>query len=468
MNKSGYVLAAFKTMGVILDFFVRGKSGRYNNHFTRDQVAEFLSQTCAGFLHSYGQNFPNKKKYMKYNQTEAKLFHRCRSMGFFNKSEFIVDSGGFQISIGKLDRRESDLLCKMYYEFLEEYSDVYDRGFILDVPPGPGCKVFQNFDDVYKQNLDSYNTARSLPEEVRKKIIYVHHFRTPALWDIYSRILNEDGMFSSFEYHATGGIVANMSSDMSIPCIIYVLPLIPLVNKARACGRNYLNFHVLGGANFRDVLFYEFFKKTLKDKHDFNLEVTYDSTGPFKQVMNARFLYARDDNGYIRKMGIKENDLDKRFRKERTTEQQFETMLNDMAHKFNFKKINVDGVYDMYPNRSGILTKTFHADVKSYSILYSLYKYSIMQEEMKEFVERVYPIYDEGDLETFYKECFEMTRVINQGKLTKKQKIKAYSIPRSLDMLCTLDEDYCKYLVGKYLAKDEFTDLCDKSRVLTL
>ncbi len=408
------------------------------------------------------------------------MFTKCRDMRIFDDCNFIVDSGGFQISVGKLTRRESDLLYKMYYEFLEEHHQVYDKAFILDIPPGPGCEIFHNFEDVYKQNLDSYEQARNLPDHVRKKVIYVHHFRTPKLWEIYTKILKDTEMFPDFEYHGTGGIVANMSSDMSIPCIIYVLPLIPLINQAIKYGRNYLNFHVLGGANFRDVLFYELFKITMKKKHNFDLNMTYDSSGPYKQVMHARFLHAKDNAGYIRKMSIKPKDMHQRFyHGERldtgefengdgsdgiTTETHYQYLMDQLADKWGFKRINIDSGYGMYKNKSGIYTETFHADVKAYSTLYALNIYSEIHNEMRAFAERVYPMYASGALEEFYEECFDITRVINQGKLTKKQKIKSFSIPVSLDMLTNLDEDGCEYLVKKYLAKDEFIELFDDPR----
>jgi len=477
MARSGYILAGFETLATILELFVTGKRGRWNDNFTRADISNFLSSTCSGFLHSYGQNFPNKKKYDKYNQQEANMFTKCRDWGFFDNCNFIVDSGGFQISTGKLTRRESDLLFHMYYEFLEEYHDVYDRAFILDIPPGPGCEIFHNFDDVYKQNLDSYKIAQNLPDHVRKKIIYIHHFRTPKLWELYTKILKENEMFPAFEYHGTGGIVANMSSDMSIPCIIYVLPLIPLINQAIKYGRNYLNFHVLGGANFRDVLFYELFKITMKRKHNFDLNMTYDSSGPYKQVMHARFLHAKDNFGHIRKLSIKPKDMDKEFwqtyetagrdRTGMTTEVYYQQLMDELADQWGFKRINIDTGYGMYENKSGIMTETFHADVKAYSTLYALNIYSQIHNEMRAFAEKVYPIYETGSIEQFYEECFEITRVINQGKLTKKQKIKSFSIPKSLDMLGSLDEDYCEYLINKYLAKDEFIELNEKTKVLT-
>jgi len=474
MARSGYVLAGFETLATIIDMFIDGRRGRFDDNFSRADISRFLADTCSGYLHSYGQNFPNKKKYQKYSQNEANMYKICRDMGIFDGCNFIVDSGGFQISIGQLTRKESKLLLNnMYYDFLVDHHEVYDKAFILDVPPGPGCEIFHNFKDVFNLNMESYQKAKVLPDHVRNKVIYIHHFRTPALWDIYTKILREGEMFPYFEYHGTGGIVANMASDMSIPCIIYVLPLIPLINEAKKYGRSYLNFHILGGANFRDVLFYELFKITVKKYHNIDLNITYDSSGPYKQVMHARFLNVMDNQGYIRKMDIRKKTLPLRFMSTNGLEEKctilekYQHIMDDMADRYGFKRLDIDGVYGMYPNRSGIMTETFHHEVKAYSILYALSIYPTIQEQMREFAHRVYPIYESGDLQVFYKECFDITRHINQGKLTKKQRIKAYSIPRSLDMLKNLDEDYCKHLIDKFLSKDEFTDLNGKQGVLT-
>jgi len=469
MARSGYILAGFETLATIVDMFIDGRRGKFEDNFTRADISRFLADTCAGYLHSYGQNFPKKKKYGKYSQTEANMYKQCRDMGIFDNCNLVVDSGGFQISVGQLTRKESDLLLNnMYYDFLVDHYDVYDSAFILDVPPGPGCEIFHNFQDVYELNRLSYNKAKELPEHVRKKMIYVHHFRTPKLWEIYTKILREDGMFTAFEQHGTGGIVANMASDMSIPCIIYVLPLIPLINEAIKHGRSYLNFHILGGANFRDVLFYELFKITVKKQHNIDLTITYDSSGPYKQLMQARFLNVKDDMGYMRKMSIKGDNLDKKFMPEQTVLEKYQLIMDEMSDNAGFKRIDIDGVYGMYPNRSGNMTETFHPGLKAYSTLYALSVYPTIQEEMRQFAHRVYPIYESGDLEAFYKECFDITRHINQGKLTKKQRIKAYSIPRSLDMLRDLDEDYCLHLVNKFLSKDEFTELNGKKGVLSI
>lgn len=461
VKQSGYVLAGFETLATILDNFIAGRRGRFEDNFTRPQISNFLSKTTAGFLHSFGQDFPGKKKYHKYNWQKADMYQRCKDMGLFDNCTMIVDSGGFQISVGRLTRTESDLLYKMYYEWLVDYPDVYDKAFILDVPPGPGCEIFHNFQDVFDKNLESYQKCKELPDHIRKKMIYVHHFRTPKLWEIYTKILRDYDMFDSFEYHSTGGIVANMASDMSIPCVIYILPLVPLLNEAIRCGRNYLNFHILGGANFRDVLFYEMFRAVVKAKHNIELNITYDSSGIYKQIMHARFMNVFDEKGHLRKMNIKSDNLQYKFQESGlSVEGMAQQLFDKLSVKWGFKQISTDGMYD--PDRN-----TFWEDVKTYAVLYAFDLYSSIQETMRDFAAEVYPIYESGDHETFNKRCFEATRLLNQGKMTKKQRIKAASIKKSLDVLATLDEDYCHYLVDKYLAKDEFIELDDHTRVLT-
>lgn len=460
MVKSGYVLAGFETLATIVDNFFKGKRGRFEDNFTRDQISNFLSSVGSGFLHSYGQDFPGKKKYDKYNKKEYDLFKKCRDMEIFDDCTLIADSGGFQISIGKLTRRESELLFNMYYEWLEQSYEVYEKAFILDIPPGPGCEIFRDFKDVHDWNLSSYQKAVNLPQHVKDKIIYIHHFRTPKLWEIYTRLLRENEFFPEFKYHGCGGIVANMTGDMSIPCIIYVLPLIPLLKECIKYKRNYLNFHILGGANFRDILFYELFRVIVKEYHNIDLNITYDSSGVYKQVMHARFIHVTDYLGHVKKMSIKSNNLDKRFNTNLrdknypgyNVEQMFEIVLNDCARKYGFKEISVDGVYDD-------TTNTFHEDVKVYSILYTLDIYAKLQEGMREFARNSYSLYSEGHEAEFNQSCIETTRILNQGNLTKKQLIKSHSISRSLDMLKNLDEEYCKYIVDKILCKDEFVEL---------
>jgi len=461
MVKSGYILAGFESLASILNNYMLGKNGRFYDNFTRDQISDFLGAICSGFLHSYGQNFAGKKRYKNYNKNEENVYNKCRSWGFFNSSNLIIDSGGFQISVGRLTRAESDLLGKMYYEWIENHGHVIDRAFILDIPPGPKCKIFETFKDVYELNLESYHRAKALPDDIRKKIIYIHHFRTPQLWKLYTKILQEDNMFNSFQHHGTGGIVANMSSDMVIPCIIYIIPMIPLINEAKRYGRDFLNFHILGGANFRDVTFYELFKKVVLEKHGINLNITYDSSGLFKSLMIGRYMWVDHPDGWLQKMDLRTSNLDNVFSNYVRVHQKLQMILDEFSEKMNFKKIKVDKVYN--PK-----TGTFYEDVKVYSMLYMLWQWAEIQERSRKIADEIYPLYKSGEKGEFEIQCATLTRNLNSGKMTKKGVKKAASVAKSLDMLAQLDNDYCENLVKKFLAKDEFINLDHKTEILSI
>jgi len=462
MADSGYVLAGFETLATILNnFAIKNTKGQFDSNFTQDQVSKFLGDTCHGFLHSFGQNFTGKKSYTNYVKKEAELYSNCRSFGFFDDSKFIADSGGFQASIGRINPDETRMLIDLYHQFLSEEHSVFDRAFILDLPPGPGCKLFKSYDDIHRMNMETYSLAKNLPQEARDKIIYIHHFRTPKLWDIYTDILETEGMFNSFQHFGTGGIVANMASDTAIPCIIYVLPMIPLLKQALIHGRKELRFHILGGANFRDILFYEMFKKLVMNEHGIELEISYDSSGLFKGLMIGRYFHMINERGVIRKVDVRTKNLNMRFAGNKKIIDIYDDLISALATEYNFKQIQMKGVYD---DKTG----TFFEDVKVYSMFYMLRTYANVQLMMRKLTDEIYPLYEDGQFEEFSTQTELVTRSINGGKITKKQKAKTHSLIKSLDMLKNLDEDYCKYIVNKHLAKDEFTDLDPRRQMMQI
>lgn len=460
MADSNYVMAGFETLGTYFsNFSIRNMQGNWNENFTPEIMSYFLSNTCHGFLHSFGQNFTGKKKYDNYIASEVNVFTENRGYGIFDNCNFICDSGGFQASIGRIDEHETDNLINLYHDFLENYHSCIDRAFILDLPPGPGCKLFKNFDDIYYGNERTYNLARNLPDAAREKIIYIHHFRTPKLWDIFTDLLNVDGMFDAFSHFGTGGIVANQGSDTAIPCIIYVLPLIPVLKKAKEAGRKQLDFHILGGAGYRDIFFYEMFSKVVKEEHDIELTISYDSSGIFKGLMRGRMLHILCDDEIVRKVDLRTVKLDKRFLSELTVTDIISKKIDDMSDRYNFKKIDSKKIYC---DESG----TFPDDFRMYAAMLVLRTFADVQLLLRRKANEIYPLFQAGDLEGFSTQCAKVTQNMNQGKITRKQKAKTHSIANSIKMLRDLDENYCKYIVNKYLAKDEFIELDPASTLL--
>lgn len=457
---SGYTVAGMETLATIIDNFIKNKKNDFEDHFTREDISNFFGQVCNRFLHSFGQNFKGKKNYDNYNQQEHELYKKVRDTGFFNKSSLIVDSGAFQISIGILTRKESDILFNNFYNFLTDYHESFDEAFILDLPPGPGCQIFSNFKEVYDKNLASYSIAANLPDHVREKVVYIHHFRTPKLWDIYTKILRDNDFYKYFTKFSTGGIVANSAGDSDIPCIIYVLPLIPLLNETIKYKRNKLDFHVLGGATFRDIFFYELFKYHVKKVHNIELNITYDSSGLFKGLMIGRF-FSTLDGDKIKKVDIRSCNLNMRFKDDIKIQDVCNNVMNQLSEKYNFKKLNFDSIYNLQ-------TGTFHESVKIYLMLYMLEFYQEVELLMRQKSEEIYPYYESGNIETFISKSEQITRDLNQGKISRKQISKSNSIIKSLDMLTNLDEDFCKHVVNKFLSKDEFINLTENGQLLTI
>ena len=449
----GYTVAGFESFVEMINNFLLNKKGTFNDNFTRADIAEFFNKTCNKFLHSYGQNFSDCRNFSKYSLVEADKLKKCLNMEFFTGSNIYIDSGGFQISINRIPKQNIQTFIDLYYNFIVDYHELYDKAFILDVPPGPGCQAFSSFDDVYNLNHQTYMRASQLPDHVKNKIIYIHHFRTPKLWEIYTKIMNENDLFNQFNFHGTGGIVANMTSDIIIPCIIYVIPLIPLLNQCKKYNRNYLNFHILGGANFRDILFYEFFKIHILKTHGIEVNITYDSSGVFKSLLVARhFLVFDRENNCVNRMDLRSAKIDKRFKDTRSVTDMINYELNEMAERHNFKKIDATRIYNDE-------TGSFHDDVKTYLMMHLLDTYAKVQSYGTEVAKQIYPYYEQGELDMFSRRLSEVTRNINNEKITKKQTTKTQSMIKSLDMLTQLDENYCKFLVDKILVNDEFNDL---------
>ncbi len=461
MTKSSFILAGFEAFGRIVTNFIKGKKPeRWNKNFTYSDLSQYFNSTITGFLHSYGEDYAIRKNLSTYGKSQMRMIKRFLDTGLFQDVDLYLDSGGYQISTGKLNRYYSEALLDNYYDFVVEAKDLYDYSFILDVSPGQKCVMFECFEDVYTKNLQSYQEASQLPDDVRNKMIYVHHFRTPKLSEIYNRLLYENEFYQYFNHFACGGIVSNMASDLKIPCLVYILPLVPLIKETIRHGRNYLNFHILGGASYRDVLFYELFKEVVRRYHDIELKITYDSSGIFRQIFVARYIHAFDNLGNIKKMNIKSDNLHRKFYEDVTVLDVLNQNLNEMARRFNFREIDIaNGIYD---------EKTMHEDVKVYTMLYIFSLYSELTTNFRRWANSVLNVYEDGDQEVFTNLCLEQTVKAAQGRYSSKVRYKTNSIGRSIDILRDLDEDRCNHYIKKYLAPDEFTYLDKSCHVMTI
>jgi hypothetical protein len=176
--------------------------------------------------------------------------------------------------------------------------------------------------------------------------------------------------------------------------------------------------------------------------------------------MIGRF-FSTLDGDKIKKVDIRSCNLNMRFKDDIKIQDVCNNVMNQLSEKYNFKKLNFDSIYNLQ-------TGTFHESVKIYLMLYMLEFYQEVELLMRQKSEEIYPYYESGNIETFISKSEQITRDLNQGKISRKQISKSNSIIKSLDMLTNLDEDFCNHVVNKFLSKDEFINLTKNGQLLTI
>jgi len=456
-DPSYYVLAGAITLVSLLERFVNETGSKFLDLASCQQ---FFSLKCNKFLHSYGLNLgPKTKLDSNFNKKVLGSLKLLKDNLMFKKTELFLDSGGFQVSIGKVSKSQALQMIDSYHNFLSDFHQSFDFAFSLDLVPGPNCVAFSTFKDVLETNLQSYKLASQLDPDSRKKVVYIHHFRTPRLLSIFREILFEFDMFSKFDNFATGGIVANLASDTAVNVVLYIIPLIDLLHITKQSGRRDLNFHILGGATYRDIFFYELVKLHVKRVHDINLKITFDSSSIFKGLMVARHIHVLEDDRVLT-MSLKERELGQRWVNGKSIRERLQEIMDHFMERNDFNHVDFTNPYD--PE-----TGTFRKECSMYLMLYVLDFFFEIQKYLREKAEEIYKKFEEDDLPTFNSEVEKVIRSLNRGKATRKQRSKSYSIWRSLQALTDLDIDYANHLVHKFLSKDEFTNLLGNQELLT-
>jgi len=433
-------------------------------HFDDEKFSKFLKNTINKYLFSYGTGLSYKTKKIAKNHTEkiVKTINNVNSRQFMKDTELYMDSGGFQVSMGAISTSDMPWFIDEYHKFLKDQKDNYSWGFCLDLPPGPGSEdIFSSYNQIEELNRLSYQTTAALPKDVKDKMIYIHHFRTPSLYKTWTKFLFDENLGEGYTYYGTGGIVANLASDLTIPVIIYTVPLSSVLRYVKSKNMTHFKFHILGGANFSDVFYHKLFTYHIKKKHNIDVDITYDSSAIFKGLAMGRFISVLKEDGNLVKMDLRSRGLHMQF-DQCTIEDKVYSILNRLARKYNFKELDrtTEPIYEKSP-RGNSDTSTFTRSIHMYLMAELLEVYRNIEILSESFVQEVYPLYESGAIIEFDHKCMLFTRALNQGKSSKKQKAKTYSLYKSLNLLSNLDEDYNKHLVDKFMATGDISTMND-------
>jgi len=441
----------------IISIFGRSYEDCEQYGLTPEVTCEYLNNTTNKFLYSYGSglNYKTKKISKKYSESFKKVIDNMRGPVTYNKSKIYIDSGGFQIANGAINTCDMPKFIDMYYSDIMKNIDSIDHAFILDIPPGPNsAEIFTSYDQIEELNRLSYQKCKEIipADIIRDKMIYVHHFRTPNLMRIWNKLLWEERMAEGYNYFAVGGIVANLSTSHAIPVSMISMPLVNIIRYIKSRNMKSFKFHILGGAQFTEVFLYKLFEKHIKEVHDIDIDITYDSSMIFKGLSMGRMCYLFDHNEDLRKTQIKSNLLHLKF-DDRLLEQAVMDRLNDIADISGCSKLNLTDhpIYDPETN-------TFTKIVQMYLFMHCFDLYKTVEKKCIDHIDNIYDLYRNDDIVEFKEECLNMLSHLTDGKRTKKQSIKANSIKTTLDLLTSLDNEWSEYLINKHTIYDDINN----------
>jgi hypothetical protein len=453
-----YIVAGADCFVSLLGNFIDKYDG--DKFFDDEKLKNFVGNSIDRYLYSFGTGLSYKTRKMspKHSEKIAKEVKKITGREFMKESRLYIDSGGFQVAMGAVETKDMPAFIKTYHTFILENHEHFSYAFSLDLPPGPSsaAKIFESYQQIEDLNRLSYQTSVAMPQEAKDKMIYIHHFRTPSLYDTWAKFLWDEKLADGFKNFATGGLVANMATDLTIPVIIYSIPLSEILKYAIENGMKEFNFHVLGGANFIDVFYHKLFSYHIKKIHGVDVTITYDSSAIFKALAIGRFVPVFREDGTLIKMDLRSNNLHLRFDGKYTVQDMVYKLLNEIADHYGFTQLNPTD-HPIYNPETGTLTRSVHM----YLICYMLRIYRCLELISDEFIEKVYPLFEDGKIQDFDDQCYKLAQRFNQGKNTRKQKAKIASIFHSLQILTNLDREYNRHLIHKFMSNDDISIMAD-------
>ena len=458
---SNYVIAGGDCVCSLFTNFL--KKHNWDNVFNDEQFKMFLHNSIDRFLFSFGTglNYKTHKISDKHNERIAKTVNFVKSSSFMDDCTLYIDSGGFQVAMGAILPPDMPRFIDMYGSFLKDNVSKYERAFSLDLPPGPNSSVFNSYQQIEELNRQSYGMMKQLPQEVKDKILYIHHFRTPSLYETWSRFLWDEGMADGMSNFATGGIVANSSTDIAIPVIIYTIPLSEILEYCIQNNIKKFDFHVLGGANYIDIFYHNLFSYHIKKRYDIDCNITYDSSAIFKGLAVGRFCPMFKSDGTLHKMDLRSSLLHMKFDGTKTAEECVYERINDMvSHCPGMKEITPDRhpIYDESRN-------TFSRAIHMWLMMHIMRMYKDLEAYCKEYVQEIYPLYENGEIEKFDDACLEISVKLNEGKLSRKMQVKSCSVYKSLELLSNINREYNKHIITKFMSGDDISGMFDNGQL---
>lgn len=250
-----------------------------------DNVRDFCQENLDGLLISFEPQdcelASNRLPGFRKRAHELKV-----SKQYLRGKALFRDSGGYQLQRGEIRAADNVYLEELNLRLLSCLDGLVEYAFSLDVLPGPGMDEAL----ALKVNRRILGNLAKLPDDIRKSVFLVHHFKGAPVNRLYRRLLFQERFADPFSAYATGGM-ASSDSPLSLPVFPFVLPLVEIVSYRKARGElsSPFRFHVLGEGRQRMALFGEVISRHFREVHGVDLILTWDAaTGIAAMSLAAR------------------------------------------------------------------------------------------------------------------------------------------------------------------------------------
>lgn len=431
-------------------------------------IHKFIEKTDSGYLFSFGNGLSNSKnnKRVKIKNSYAKSFSK-----FFKKETFIencekydiknivMDSGGYQAQSGYLDLKKCYEFIEEYNKFILENHEKFRYFFALDLIPDG-----LSYEELVALNTKSFETHNALPDEIKKKMIFIYHFFTPKVHKAWHEIT--DKYFDKFsDYFAFGGLAAKDTVGVKLPIAVFSIGIVKIVHNAKLRGIKKLKIHILGAASYRDIMLYQLYKVIIRTYHDVDLDITYDSSLPFKQIQKSRCVNIIEDDYTNNLLSIRESDLGLYIERyingksnyitvENLVKEKMVEMAKDIAPEYIDIIKNVP-IYELKADKSG---NGLGKDFGLLCILFSSWQYHRLEEQCFQYILSMMDTLKNNPFQ-FYDVINDLLLKLNAGKLSYKFKDKVKYVRSTVECLIDLNTDYIDEIVDTFLLQSEIVDM---------
>lgn len=397
----------------------------HKNILQDDVVNKFFLKTIDSFLETFFVCISkNSESTIKKAMRMTESF---KSHSLFANCELYIDSAGFQVSTGKIHTDKIEDLIDTYYTFLQRDSN-YDYGFILDVPL---TNVSKGGNDV-KLNDKSYKYASNLPESIRKKIIYIHHFGSPDKFESFRKLLFELDAINKFERFSIGGLAAGEYANFPVHSIAF--GLVDVLKEALRVRRSNIPIHILGLSNNIYSMLSELFRLHIKRHHDIDIQFTQDTISPVKDSMVSRSV------NYIENDAMRSID----FNRKNYKLESYKRILIERIKLLENYGINIDRFVDDEGDGLGMIGR-------SYLLLSNILFIHEREQIYAKVCKELYSLVED-------KRYDELSNLIGYytGKKAKYNKQISNLLRNSFDLLESLDTNKQNYY-SQYLSRTGLT-----------